>query len=144
MNKSLYTKTIKGIAKWTGVDGQDVDTSTFRYPKNLQHTFATKDWALIVDYNQSDDDNKIRPVSDRSISFYYTDKSRGYTVSKSIFIFGTDDGAYKSLYSNNANVNTKENGDHVASYRKDIDLLYNDGTYASNFDNVICHLIFSP
>jgi len=144
MNKSLYTKIIKDIAKWTDVKGEQIDTANFRYPKNLQYTFSTKDWELIVDYNQSDDDHKLLPVSDRSVSFYYSDTSRGYTLSKSIFIFGSDGTFVKPMYTHIANVNTKVNNDHVASYHKDIDLFDDDGKYMSNFADVICHLILYP
>jgi len=149
MNKSLYTKIVKDIAKWTDVEAEQIDTADFRYPKNLQYTFATKDWELIVDYNQSDykhgdDHQKLLPVSDRSISFYYSDTSRGYTLSKSIFIFKCDGTFVKPMYTHIANVNTKVNNDHVASYHKDIDLFDDDGKYMSNFADVICHLILYP
>ena len=155
MKKSLYTKTIKEIAKWTGQNATEVDTSAFRYANNPQFKIeresktTNESWFILADYNQSEQDGKSKPVSDRSMSLYFRESvNKGgdfrFDLDRSIHITECDTEFRSSIYTHQALIDVRVNGKCVAYYIKEIDLYDYDGKIINNLGDVICGMIFNP
>ena len=141
MKKSLYTKTIKEIAKWTGDKAKEVDTSNFRYPKDIEHKFKNRDSFVICNYNQSEDDETLKRVADRSMSFYLRENNKDIAIDRSVHIYENES---HMSYTHRAMIDVRVNNKCVAYFTKDIDLYDYDGKVANNIGDIICGLIFRP
>ena len=144
MKKSLYTKTIKSIQTWTGKEATKIDTSKFRYPNDYAYDIQDKtleDWHLRIDYSCTDEWGNNKPVKDRTINFYLTDKRKDVEIHRSIYLYANDEDA---RYTHRAQVDVRANNVPVAYNFVDIDLYDYEGKFTDNFADTICGLIFRP
>ena len=146
MKKSFYTKTIKAIENWTGVEAVEVDTSKFRYPNDLATDFSYKGkgaetWHVRVDYSMHDEYGDKKPVKDRTLNIYLTNKVKDVEIHKSIYLYAQD---ADELYSHRAQVDVRANTVPVAYNFNDLDFVDYDGKFVNNFADVMCGLIFRP
>ena len=149
MKKSFYTKTIKAIENWTGVKGTEVDTSNFRYPNDLATDFSFnprgkgESWTVRVDYSMQDEYGDKKPVKDRTLNIYLTNRVKDVEIHKSIYLYAQDSDS-TSLYTHRAQVDVRANTVPVAYNFVDIDFIDYDGKFVNNFADVMCGLIFRP
>lgn len=141
MKKSLYTKTIKEIAKWTSNEAKEVDTSNFRYPKDIEHKFEDNNWFVICNYNQSEDAETLKRVADRSMSFYLRENKKDIAIDRSVHIYENES---HMPYTHRAIIDVRVNNKCVAYFTRDIDLYDYDGKVVENLGDEICGLIFRP
>lgn len=147
MKKSFYSKTIKAIENWTGVKGTEVDTSNFRYAYDLATDFSFnpkgkgESWSIRVDYSMHNEDGTKKPVADRQINIYLTNKVKDVEIHRSIYLYAQEP---DKLYSHRAQVDVRANTVPVAYNFVDIDFVDYDGKFINSFDDTMCGLIFRP
>ena len=141
MKKSFYTKIIKEIAKWTGDEAKEVDTSNFKYPRDIEHKFENRDGFVICNYNQSEDAETLKPVAERSISFYLRENNKDIAIDRSVHIYKNES---HMAYTHNAIIDVRVNNKCVAYFTKEIDLYEYDGKVVKNLGDTICGLIYRP
>ena len=143
MKKSFYTQTIKALEHWTGVQAEVIDTSKFRRANDLQYKLSHKEWFVLADYNQSDDDNAMRRVADRSLSLYYRENRKDMDIDRSVHIYENDSDA---RYTHNVIIDVRVNNVCVAYFVKQIDLFDNEGKVWSKtyLADLIGGLVFRP
>ena len=136
---------------WSEVKMEEIPEDKLRHPNDpsykISHLLknAGMNWEIEINYNRSNYD-EIVPVSERSVSFYYQvtlkngDKVyRTVHVYENEIIFG-----HVPKHTHRASVETKVNGNVVARYRQDIDLLEDSGRVRKDIGWTIYRLVTRP
>ena len=138
MKLSLFNKNNKRTrkrdwAKLSEVTMEVIPADELRHPNDpslrIKHDIksAGMDWEIELNYNRSNYD-EIIPVRERSLSVYYqVTLKNGDKLSRSVHIYENETiFGHEPLHSHRASIQTEVNGNVVARYRKDLDLITAD------------------
>ena len=156
MKLSLFnaiTKTMKSEIdeNWSEVTMEQIPEDELRHPNDPSYKIshdvksAGMDWEIEINYNRSNYD-EIVPVRDRSVSFYYqVTLKNGDKVYRTVHVYESETVfGQEPLHSHRATIETKVNGNVVARYRQDVDLLGVNGGYSKELGWTIYKLVTRP
>ena len=153
MNKNLFKQILKQTISrieesFDNVEFEEIDTSKFRYKNDESYRVSVDgEFSLQIDYNLSNEDGSIKNVSDRSVSFYLTRyQDTNYHAGKDS-VFRTIH-AYKNdswrTYDTTMMITVHVNGNAVAEFSKDVDLLDGQDKPSLDIGNDFFNAIFRP
>ena len=156
MKLSLFNKITKELEKeigqnWSEVTMEVIPADELRHPNDpslrIKHDIksAGMDWEIELNYNRSNYD-EIIPVRERSLSVYYqVTLKNGDKLSRSVHIYENETiFGHEPLHSHRASIQTEVNGNVVARYRKDLDLITADNKVSKEIGWTIYKAVTRP
>ena len=120
MNKKLFNDTLVRFQKklhdnWDNVEFKKLDTSDFKFPNDLSYKASAESWSIDIDYSQSNEDETIKKVADRTMNTYlHRTLEDGTRIYKAVYVYFND--SYGKLYDYDIRTQVSVNGHHIASY----------------------------
>jgi len=153
MNKNLFKNVLaqtmnKVEDRYVDVKYEKIDTTKFRYKNDESYKITCDgEFSLQIDYNQSNEDGSMKSVSDRSVSVYLTTYEKNNysggqdTIYRTIHVYSND--SWRT-YDHSFMVTVHVNGNCVADFRKEVDLLDGQDKPSLDIGNDFFNVIFRP